>query len=503
MKLQSLLNSIVEYEDDIDGAVIGLASLSDGLKNIDVDSVVNDHNLVNESSIFVAIRGTSIDSHAYIPDARQRHCAFVVAQRGSKTEMEPDMTVGSTRAIVGPLQSALLGMPSNKMNLAGITGTNGKTSVSYLFSSLVQSCNENCFTMGTTGILVNGEKETDSQTTPDPLIIQDYLLRFLQDQVKYGAIEVSSHALDQYRVLGTKFKAVAFTNFSQDHLDYHSSMEEYFLAKSKLFSKKYSNNAVINIDDEKGSEILSIATKNLLNTLSVSCKDLNADIFVKIKNESLDGTDIEIFFNQTQDSFDIFTPFIGRFNIENIAVAIGLAEFCNLDRDKYIAALSNPIPVPGRLQKAESKNLGFHCFIDYAHTPDALERVINTIKPLSKKVIVVFGCGGDRDKNKRPIMGKIASSMADEVIVTNDNPRSENGKDIAEQIISGVTKNVQVCLDRKQAIKTALSLAQKGDAVIIAGKGHERGQIFSDKTVDFSDIETTDELIEEMINNDI
>ena len=498
MKLSDLLNGAIDFENKIDGIDKSQFSLNDDLANRNVNKVVTDHRKVDSESIFIALVGTEVDSHAFISEVRDKNAAYIIGQAGATSSVEPDLWVRNSRACIGPMASILEGQPSRKMSIVGITGTNGKTSVSYLYSAMIQSQHPHCFTMGTTGILLDGEKESDSQTTPDPLLLQKTLGDFLRKNVGHGAMEVSSHALDQYRVLGTRFSAVAFTNFSQDHLDYHKEMSDYFEAKAQLFSKEYADIAVINVDDEKGDQILDRALQSSMRVISVSTKNEDQDVFVRTESEDVNGTSGEISVkldDAKRFNMKFQTTMIGDFNMENIAVAIGLAKANNLDLKECVESLADFITVPGRMQRPDSKK-EYSVFVDYAHTPDALSRVLNVVRPLAKNLIVVFGCGGDRDKTKRPIMGKIASEIADQIIVTNDNPRSEDPNDIASQITEGLSSKVEVILDRYNAIQHAIASAKPGDAVVIAGKGHEIGQVFADRQIEFSDLGVAKEIMD-------
>lgn len=498
MRLSDLFDQLTDFESQIEGIVRIVGAISADIGELQIDNVQTDHRNVDSSSVFVALVGNQINSHAFIPDARHNGAKYVIGQLDATSIVEADLLVGNSRAIIGPMASVLEGFPSRKMSLVGITGTNGKTSVSYLYSAMVQEQKSHCFTMGTTGILLNGEKEADSQTTPDPLTLQNALANFLRDGVKYGAMEVSSHALDQFRVLGTWFSAVAFTNFSQDHLDYHKNMEAYFQAKARLFTSQYSKTAVVNIDDPKGPSIVEIARKNGVEVIEVSTSNEESNVYLRSTKSDLDGIEGEIKIRTIEGKISDYhfeTSMIGDFNLENIAVAIGLAVANNLDIEQCVKTLTNARTVPGRLERPAIIR-DYSVFVDYAHTPDALERVLKVVKPLCKKLIVVFGCGGDRDKSKRPIMGKIASSIANISIVTNDNPRSEEGAVIAQEIVGGASSQIQVILDRREAIEKAISMAEPGDAIVIAGKGHEKGQIFSDKIIDFSDMEVANEIMD-------
>lgn len=500
MNVSQLLNAVSDYDRHIVGIESGSQGLPESVSSKHVGKITHDHRRVDAESVFVAIKGNHVDSHSFIEDARNFGAALIIGQSGNKFEREPDLVVGSTRAIIGPLASAFHGFPSAKMRLVGITGTNGKTTVSYLYSAIIQEIGRHCFIMGTTGILVDGEKEAESQTTPDPLVMQQYFSDFLTDGIKDGAIEVSSHALHQFRVLGTYFAAVAFTNFSQDHLDYHESMEEYFEAKMALFTTIYAHDAVVNIDNEYGDEVCKLATSNGQNVIRVSTKDSKAEIYIETISASLSESKLVAHITSGDDNvnkIEFTTTLIGDFNYENIAVALGLAKATKCDMQIAVNALCQPESVPGRLQRPQIQS-DIAVFVDYAHTPDALERVLAMMKPLAKRLIVVFGCGGERDYAKRPIMGMVASKLADQVIITNDNPRSEDPMSIASDIKKGTTGEVLTELDRRAAIKTALSLAQVGDVVIIAGKGHEQEQIFADRVEEFSDIKVLEEIINSM-----
>lgn len=388
MNVGEVLKSIVGYDEHIGGLSDALKTLDPSIASAPATFVTHDHRRVSDGAIFVAFSGTAIDSHQYISEARSAGASCIVGATSSTENL--DIAVTNPRALLGPISSVLNNNPSAKMKLVGITGTNGKTTTSYLYSSIIQAHNRDCFTMGTTGILVNSEKEFDSQTTPDPLIVQSTFSDFLDRNVLDGVLEVSSHALNQYRVLGTHFSAVGFTNFSQDHLDYHESMESYFEAKELLFSNTYAPKAVINIDDSRGEEIVAHAQKNGVTAMTVSCKDTSADLFVECTSMDLEGSTLNI--KHDGRSQELRTTLIGEFNHENIAVALGLAMSVGCVFEISCEALSSPHIVPGRLQRPEVSTV-FSIFIDYAHTPDALERVLKMVKPLAKKTIVVFGCG--------------------------------------------------------------------------------------------------------------
>ena len=493
MNIRDLLSALSHYTQVFPNIEAQLESVNADAMNLEITSIEHDSRKVGPGSLFVAIEGTEFDSHSKISEAKDKGVSFVIGSKKYNDQI-PDLIVEDSRAVLGPLSARLHSDISQKMKLVGVTGTNGKTTVTYLYAGMIRAHQESCFTMGTTGVLVDNVKQFDSQTTPDPLLIQSYFQNFYDDGIVNGVMEVSSHALEQLRVLGTNFAAVAFTNFSQDHLDYHLNMESYFLAKAKLFSTMYSPTAVINLDDEKSHEIIQIAKNNGQEIITVSNKENSADIYIKTLSSSLNSSELEIFIDN--HSYYLITDIVGDYNFENIAVALGLSYAVGNDIEKSIEALKSPDIAPGRLQRVPGSN-NFSVFVDYAHTPDSLKRVIDVVKPLAKRTVVVFGCGGDRDRAKRPIMGSIAKTNADIAIVTSDNPRSENPKTIIDEIVQG-DESLIVIEDRKQAIAYALKNAENGDAIIIAGKGHEEGQIFADRVEEFSDIKVASECLKEL-----
>jgi UDP-N-acetylmuramoyl-L-alanyl-D-glutamate--2,6-diaminopimelate ligase len=488
VKLRELLDSIISFDDHIGGIENALADTNTDVLESDINSIVHDHREARAGSLYIAIAGTHIDGHQFISVVKKEGAIVI----GEKENSGADIVVGSTRAVIGPLAHALKNNPTKNMNIVGITGTNGKTTTTYLYASIMAAAKKKHFVIGTTGILVDGKKNRDSQTTPDPIILADVFDEFQRDGINDGAMEVSSHALDQERILGTSFAAVAFTNFSQDHLDYHKRMEDYFDAKAKLFSITYAPIAVVNIDDVRGNDIVQLAMDNGQKVITCSCVNDSADVFLRSVDPILTSTRIEVTYRSATTTFT--TPLIGEFNCENIAIAAGLA-YASGYGDFIAEGLSHLEVVSGRLERVPS-NDDFAVFVDYAHTPDALERVCNVIRPLAKRLILVFGCGGDRDKSKRPLMGAIASTHADIAIATSDNPRSEDPQSIIDDILTGTQREILSEVDRRDAIRKAIALAQSGDAIIIAGKGHETYQEFADHTDSFSDVIVAQELLQ-------
>ena len=501
VKLSNILNALIEYQDEIGDISSFIKTADETTLNIDIKAIVNDDSKVIPGSLFVAIDGVKNDAHQYIARARQKGAVFVIGTRPSSDK--PDLIVNNSRAVLGPACSKFLGDPSMDLSIYGITGTNGKTTTTYLLSSIFKSLSERYCVIGTTGIFLGELKNESSQTTPDATVLQSLFNELKSSDVKNVAMEVSSHALDQMRVLGTTFTAVAFTNLTQDHLDYHESFEKYFEAKALLFNGKYSKNAVINIDNSYGEKMVDIAKSNSMKVVTTSILNKDADLYINTLNSNLSGCDLEINYKQSDANIlksRVKSDLIGDFNCENIATAVGLALVGGHNFDEVVNTLGHNVKVPGRFERVENFGKSFEVFVDYSHTPDALARAIEVLKPLSKKVIVVFGCGGDRDIAKRPIMGKLASDMADLVVVTSDNPRSEDPQKIVNDIFVGIGQENQshviAELDRYKAIEYAVSKAEDGDCVLIAGKGHETYQQFKDRTEEFSDIKVAEEILQ-------
>ncbi|MFH1398149.1 MAG: UDP-N-acetylmuramoyl-L-alanyl-D-glutamate--2,6-diaminopimelate ligase [Candidatus Omnitrophota bacterium] len=400
--------------------------------------------------------------------------------------------VKDSRKALAKLASEFSGNPSSKIKVIGVTGTNGKTTVTYLIEAMLKEA-ENCpAVIGTINYRFNARTISSKNTTPGPLELQGMLKKMSDQGCDYAVIEVSSHALDQDRVGGINFSSAIFTNLTQDHLDYHQNMEDYFLSKVKLFndlSKK--SFSVINVDDRYGRRLKKMLSQKRIVTYAIENK---ADVYARDIQTDINGTEFTL--KGLNHKLNIKTKLIGRHNIYNVLAAAGWAMAQGFGPQVIRRALEKITLVPGRLEKIDFPK-GFCVFVDYAHTDDALKNVITTLRQLRpKKIIVVFGCGGDRDKTKRPKMARVVSGLADLFLITNDNPRSENPNAIIADIIKGTVKNnYRILPDRREAIKKAISLAKTGDIVLVAGKGHENYQIFKNKTIHFDDREEVRECL--------
>jgi len=451
---------------------------------------------VSEDYIFVAIKGTGEDGHKYINEAISKGAKVIIKQDTKESVvLDKDImfiSVKDTRKKLSEICARYYYWPSNTIKTIGVTGTNGKTTTTFLIDKIFREAGFDVGLVGTINYKYKDKIIPAVNTTPDCLSLQLLLSEMVKQRVDYCVMEVSSHSLDQDRVAHINFSSAIFTNFTQDHLDYHLTLGKYFLAKQKLFRNlKSSAWAVVNRDDAFADRILRL-TKAKKITYGIN---KNADIVAKKIKSNLDFSSFDV--HTPKGNVNIKTSLIGYHNVYNILAAVGLCITEDIDLDAIKNGIKKLKVIPGRLE-AMACGQPFKVFIDYAHTEDALNNALSTLKKLTKrKLIVVFGCGGDRDKKKRPKMGRVASRIADFIILTSDNPRSEDPLKITEDIVKGITtKNFRTIPDRYAAIKEALNLAKKEDIVLIAGKGHESYQVCNNKILPFDDRQIARELLE-------
>lgn len=478
-----------------------------GNENINIEGISYDSRKVERNHIFICIQGLKTDGHSYIKSAINKGAIAVVIDReidelGIDVNNITVIKVTDGRMGLSKISSNYYNNPTKKINVVGVTGTNGKTSITYLLNTILESNKEKCSIIGTIKNKLGKKVYKTNNTTPESLELQSLFDKMIKESIDTCLMEVSSHSLDLKRVEDVAFNIGIFTNLTGDHLDYHHNMESYKNAKIKLFYKTKDAN-IINIDDEYGKEIYRELSRLETPLLSygTSC---DCDIFAR---------NIQMF--DSYSVFELVTPkyegvikikIPGLFSIYNILAAISACYILGYDYEDIVKGIELIKPVRGRFELIENSK-GISVIVDYAHTPDALINVLKTIKDFVKgKIITVFGCGGDRDKSKRPIMGEIACRYSDQCIITNDNPRSEDPKTITDDIIKGIEKNYnnfQVILDRRKAIGNAIAMSEKNDVILIAGKGHETYQIINNKTYDFDDREVALEFLEEegYVNN--
>ncbi len=442
---------------------------------------------VSPGDAFFCIRGLAHDGHDYAEDAIRRGAAALVVERALPHLDAPQFLVPDSRVALALASAEFFGHPSRTMSLVGITGTNGKTTTTYLLDSIMRAAGHTTGIVGTVETRIAGDRIAASRTTPESSDLEALLARMRTAGVTAASLEVSSHAIDLHRVDGLCFSAVAFTNLTQDHLDYHNTLEEYFSVKRRLFTDFDVAARVINIDDPMGA---SLAAEHP-DAITVG---LAAGAAVRAENVTLDAAGAQFDLIIDGEHIEVALPLAGAYNVSNALVAAGCATACGVSHASIALGLDRAPQVPGRLERVDG-GADFAVIVDYAHTPDSLEKAIRAVKAVTKgRVIVVFGCGGDRDPDKRPLMGTAAGLSADRIIVTSDNPRSEDPVGIILQIEDGLKlagAQWEVEVDRGRAIARAIAMAQPGDAVLIAGKGHEDYQIFADRTIHFDDREVS------------
>ena len=466
--------------------------LPESIAALQVSGVTLDSRAVAPGDLFVAVRGSRADGSEFIDDALGRG-ALVEATpqlRAGQVRMEagvPVISVTNLAARVSEIAGRCYGDPSNALQIIGVTGTNGKSTTVSLLAQLYGLTTGRAAAMGTLGVAVDGRLVRDfGLTTPDAALCQKLLTELRSEAIDLVAMEVSSHGLDQCRVAGVNFRAGVFTNITHDHLDYHGTVHNYAAAKQKLFEFMGLQAAIINLDDPFAPQMVA-AAKARADVYSYSLLHFAADVYASELRYSAEGVEFRLVSPWGEEV--VSSPLLGEFNVYNLLAAVTTLCAVGCDLPTILAAIPRLHPVPGRMQRIEESN-EVMAVVDYAHTPDALSHAIAATRVhTSGRLWLVFGCGGDRDRSKRPMMASIAERFADHVIVTNDNPRTENPEVIIREICSGFSGNTHLCItDRAQAIAHAIAQAQSGDVVLIAGKGHEAYQIIGTEKRDFSDV---------------
>ena len=460
--------------------------------------VCADSRAVEPGDIFVAVVGTNADGHKFIPTVINQSPSFIVCQNKLDVDFDNFVEVKNTSVALGILAQAAAGDPAKKLINLAVTGTNGKTTVAYITRSIIKAAGHKAGLIGT----IEYDTASDSSqaqaaplTTPDSVTIANLMSQMVVAGARYMVTEASSHALSQSRLAGIDFTAAAFTNLTGDHLDYHKTEEQYLAEKTKLFTGLSPDSTAVLNKQSKHAHLIAEKTQAKLLWYAV---DEPADISAKTLCVNAARTIYELSYND--QSRQITSPLIGTHNVSNQLAAAGLCFAAGFDIDQVADGIQQTVCVPGRLEPVP-QTTEFALLIDYAHTDDALKNVLQTLKPLSKNnLIVLFGCGGDRDKTKRPRMAEVAMQYADKIIVTSDNPRTESPQAIVDDILKGFAypdaENIYVEVDRTKAIKLAIDIAQKDDIVLLAGKGHETYQIIGTDKIDFDEKQIAAEFIE-------
>ena len=482
MNLKSILNGL-DYE------------IIQGEIDVDVNRINYDSRKITASDIFICIKGYSTDGHKYIDKAIEKGAKVIVIQDDVKIKND-ELTIiksNDTRKALALIGANYYDNPSNKMKIIGITGTNGKTTTAFMIKDILEANNKKVGLIGTIANYIGNEKIHTERTTPESLELQELFFEMVNKGVEYCVMEVSSHSLELDRVYGVKFEVGIFTNLTRDHLDFHKTFENYYKAKFKLFDR--SRIKIVNADDNYGKQVINdLDELKADNIFSFSVKN-NSNF--KAFDEEMGSRNIKFKVKlDTDEQFILNIP--GEYNIYNALGAIIACFKLGINVGFIKDGIEKAI-VPGRCERVGNEyNLPYEIIIDYAHTPDGLENILKTAKAFTKgRLISIFGCGGDRDKVKRPQMGKISIDIADITVVTSDNPRSEEPMDIIKDIEAGLNKNNYIVIEnRREAIKKAINIAKKGDVIVIAGKGHETYQILKNETIHFDEREVVKEILE-------
>ena len=475
----------------------GRALLSVVGEDVLVSGVAHDSRTVSSGDLFFCVPGEKTDGHAFAAEAARRGAAALCVERPLGLGL-PEVVVSDARLAMARMSAAFFGHPADDLLLLGVTGTNGKTTTAFLLESILRADGRTTGLIGTIETRVAGARKPGVRTTPESLDLHRLFLEMKRAGVEAVAMEVTSHALVLQRVEGLRFAAAAFTNLSQDHLDFHTDMEDYFCAKRSLFVPERVRAGAVNIDDPYGVALMAATTVPCVGYGRSPDADVRA---VEVSSEPW-GQELSV--TTPWGDIAVATPLIGAFNLANCLAACSTALQAGVAPASIREGLAALRAVPGRFESVDCGQ-PFAVVVDYAHTPEALDNVLTEARNMAQgndgRVLCVFGCGGDRDRTKRPQMGMVAARLADVVIVTSDNPRSEDPMAIIDEVLRGVVEVKgesadHVMPDRRESIATALGLASRGDVVVIAGKGHETGQQFADHTIDFDDREVArDELI--------
>lgn len=485
MKIENLIKDLefIEFKGDLNDTISGISIDSRKIKN---------------GFTYVAIKGFNVDGNNFINCAIENGANLIITENDIDCINNASaIKVENSRKALSLICKNFYNNPTKNLNIIGFTGTNGKTSSTYFMETILKTFNKNVGVIGTIEIRANGQKldfDFATSTTPDTIELNCLFQKFLQKNIDNIAMEVSSHALELEKVSHCKFKIGVFTNLTQDHLDLHKNMENYCIAKTKLFD--LCDKAVINADSEYAKKIIKNTSCKNIFTYSIdndsNLKAFNIQYF-------MDKVEFDIIINQNVEHFILHIP--GKFSIYNALGVISASLLLNIPLNIIKQGIYNIKGVKGRMQTIPN-NKGFNVIVDYAHSPDGLKNVLKTVKEFTKgNVITIFGCGGDRDTKKRPIMGEISANISDYTIITSDNPRSEKPEKIIDEIeigVKNITKNYEKIIDRKLAIFKGIKMAKKGDTIIIAGKGHEDYEIFADKIIHFDDAQVANEALKEL-----
>jgi UDP-N-acetylmuramoyl-L-alanyl-D-glutamate--2,6-diaminopimelate ligase len=457
----------------------------------EVDGIFYDSRRVQKNGLYVAMRGAHFDGHKFTEQAIERGASAIVVERPEAHSRATSLVVADSRIALADLAFTFYKKPALRLKMAGVTGTNGKTTTTFLIKHICESAGLRCGLIGTVRYEIGERVLPATRTTPESLDLQELLAQMAGAGCKAAVMEVSSHALAQERTRGLEWEVAVFTNLTQDHLDFHETMANYFEAKARLFTglkdqpNKKEASAVINIDDRHGEQLVNRLKDDHLPVITYGMS-ARADFRASNYRTEFGGTSFQL--DARGKIYLVRVPLIGRFNVSNAMAALAAASSLGVSLREAVLSLAKSPQVPGRLEAVAAKRQ-FQVFVDYAHTDDALLNVLKTLRELGpRRLLVVFGAGGDRDHQKRPLMGRVADQNADYSIITSDNPRKEDPLAIIAEVKKGFrSDNFETVPDRAEAIARAIALAQPRDIILIAGKGHETYQEFADHTIPFDD----------------
>lgn len=466
--------------------------VKNSFSDYDISEIITDSRKVTEGCVFICIKGREFDGHSAALKAAEKGAKAIISER--QTGAPNEILVSSTREALAKMSSSFYGEPSKKMKLIGVTGTNGKTSTTHMIKKILEYCGKKTGLIGTVSYMAGGEMlSSASLTTPKPQELHRIFKSMAESGCEYCVMEVSSQALAQGRCIGLEFSAAVFTNLTQDHLDYHGTMENYANAKAKLFSQ--CKCAVLNKDDSRFDFMKNAVLSG--DIIGYSKKDNRADYFAD--NIHLGKAECEYILYIKGKTYNVRIDIPGEFTVYNSLAAISCCSALGIDTVRCVKALAETGGVPGRAEVLKT-DTPYTIIIDYAHSPDAIENILSSVRQFAKgRVIALFGCGGDRDKTKRPLMAQKAAENADYLIITSDNPRTENPNEIIEDIIPGINGKGTSCAiisDRTQAIDYAIKNAREGDVIVLCGKGHETYQIVGDEKIHYDEREIVKRILD-------
>jgi UDP-N-acetylmuramoyl-L-alanyl-D-glutamate--2,6-diaminopimelate ligase len=484
----------------LSGITADASAVPAAARTVAVSAVVYDSRRATAGSVFVALRGLKADGREFVPQAISRGASLVVAEvaRGDG-DTTPWVVVSDARLALALLADAFYDHPSRRMQVVGVTGTNGKTTTAYLLASMLDAAGLKAGLLGTVTYRLGGEEREASRTTPEAPDVQHLLNEMIEQGCRSAVMEVSSHALALKRVDGMRFAAGIFTNLTRDHLDFHEDMESYFLAKRRLFEMLPDDApGVINLDDPRGASLLDVCRRPVTFAIARA-----ADVTPGPLEMTLSGLTFEV--RTPRGPIPMTSKLVGRPNVSNILAATAAAMALDIPLDAIAEGVRVLPGVPGRFEVVSAPEDDVTVVVDYAHTDDALRNLLETARPLApKRLLTVFGCGGDRDRTKRPLMGMVAARLSDIVVITSDNPRTEEPQRIIDEIKRGIpagsqpggrAPDIRAIVDRRDAIERAVEMSEPGDLVLIAGKGHEKYQQIGDRVLPFDDGEVAREAL--------